>query len=197
MLENPKKEENKLYSYYRFVLAAIPKDEWLIKIDVDHIYEPKILFQSFYIPKTTRDVVIYPRINFIQERSTGKILIQDIGNKGFIEGYDQVLACNQDLDFIERKTSKAAQWIDNKSKQNELYSEQQVLPKNRILYSAPLMQWHFPAEKLRRLDFSQDLELLSLAEFKEHNYYLMDSKIPSFMLEEKQIKSIYSLFNPA
>lgn len=34
-IQNPKSEENKLYSYYNYVASFIPKDEWLIKIDVD------------------------------------------------------------------------------------------------------------------------------------------------------------------
>ncbi|MBC5858425.1 beta-1,4-N-acetylgalactosaminyltransferase, partial [Campylobacter jejuni] len=48
-IENPKSEENKLYSYYNYVASFIPQDEWLIKIDVDHYYDAKKLYKSFYI----------------------------------------------------------------------------------------------------------------------------------------------------
>ena len=192
MLENPKHEQNKLHSYYRFVLQKIPKDEWFIKIDVDHIYNAKILFQTFYIPKTTKHAVVYPRINFIKKEN--RFYIQNNEENGFISGFDQLLLCNRDVDFIERKTSKAAQWIDNKSIENTLYSEQQVLPE-LIYYQAPLMQWHFPSVKQRRLDFAKHLDLITLESFKEHNSHLIDSVIPSFMLNTNLIAEIYKQFN--
>lgn len=50
-IENPQSEENKLYSYYNYVASFIPQGEWLIKIDVDHMYDAKRLYKSFYIPK--------------------------------------------------------------------------------------------------------------------------------------------------
>ncbi|STP10664.1 putative beta-1,4-N-acetylgalactosaminyltransferase [Helicobacter cinaedi] len=46
---NPQSEENKLYMYYAYVLKVVPKYEWLVKIDVDHIYEARKLFKSFYL----------------------------------------------------------------------------------------------------------------------------------------------------
>ena len=194
MLENPKHENNKLHNYYRFVLKAIPKNEWFIKIDVDHIYDAKILFQTFYIPKTAKHAVVYPRINFILNKEYNQIYIQNNGINGFIQGYDQLLVCNRNVDFIERKTSKAAQWIDNAKHENTLYSEQQILPK-LIYHHAPLMQWHFPAIKQRRLDFIKHLDLISLETFKHYNKHLIESRIPSFMLNANFISAIYKQFN--
>lgn len=191
MLENPKHEKNKLHSYYKFVLQAIPKDEWFIKIDVDHIYNAKILFQTFYIPKTIRHAVVYPRINFIKKDDS--FYIQNSGENGFIQGFDQLLVCNRDVDFIERKTSKAAQWIDNTKCENTLYSEQQKLL-DLAYYQAPLMQWHFPAIKQRRLDFTKHLDLITIESFKKRNKHLIDSIIPSFMLNCNLISEIYEEF---
>ncbi len=42
-LENPPNECNKFHNHYNFVLSFIPENEWFIKIDVDHIYEPTLL----------------------------------------------------------------------------------------------------------------------------------------------------------
>ncbi|TLE09671.1 beta-1,4-N-acetylgalactosaminyltransferase [Helicobacter bilis] len=197
MLENPQHEYNKLHCYYRFVLEHIPKDEWLIKIDVDHIYNAKILFQTFYLAQTQKHAIIYPRINFLvrKEQVVYKIYVQNNGVSGFIDGYDQLLVCNRGIDFIERKTSKAAQWIDKDNYENILYSEQQVVPKDIIYIHAPLMQWHFPAIKQRRQDFSKHLDTMTLQTFKKHNKHLISLKIPSFMLEEELIESIYKQFN--
>ena len=57
------------------------------------------------------------------------------------------------------------------------------------------MQWHFPAIKQRRQDFSKHLDTMTLQTFKEHNKHLISLKIPSFMLEEELIESIYKQFN--
>lgn len=192
-LENPKNECNKLHSYYNFVLSFIPDDEWFIKIDVDHIYEPEILEKTFCIPSQKNHAVVYPRINFILQDS--QIFVQNNGKNGFIDGYDQLLVCKRNITFIERKTSKAAQWIDNTSHENILYSEQQVLPKDIQYFHAPVMQWHFPAVKQRRKDFTKHLDLLSLEEFKEKNAYLIDFLIPSCMLEEEVIREQYAKFS--
>lgn len=191
MLENPKHEYNKLHNFYRFVLQKIPKGEWFIKIDVDHIYDCKILFQTFYIPKTTESAVVYPRINFIKKDN--RFFIQNVQN-GFIDGFDQLLVCNINVDFIERKTSKASQWIDAQDSKNTLYSEVQVLPKLKY-YHAPLMQWHFPAIKHRRADFIKHLDLIELETFKQRNKHLIDYRIPKFMLQESTITEIYKQFN--
>lgn len=51
-IQNPKSEENKLYSYYNYVASFIPKDEWLIKIDVDHIYDAKNFIKASIYQKT-------------------------------------------------------------------------------------------------------------------------------------------------
>ncbi|WP_233715909.1 beta-1,4-N-acetylgalactosaminyltransferase [Helicobacter trogontum] len=196
MLENPQHEYNKLHYYYKFVLEHIPKNEWFIKIDVDHIYNAKILFQTFYLPQIQKHAVVYPRINFIvkKEQNLHKIYIQNNGVNGFVDGYDQLLICNKNIDFVERKTSKSAQWIDKSSHANILYSEQQVVPNNIVYINAPLTQWHFPAVKQRRHDFSGHLDIMTLQTFKEYNKHLIGSKIPSCMLEEDLIRSIYDQF---
>ena len=94
--ENPltTPEENKLYSYYNYVASFIPKNEWLIKIDCDHIYDAKRLFQSFYLPRNINEVVSIPRINFhIHE---GEVLIENYTNGYFIDHIDHWLIYNDE-----------------------------------------------------------------------------------------------------
>lgn len=101
---------------------------------------------------------------------------------------------NDGISFVERKTSKSEQWMDKESTERILYSEAQVFPKNVKFYCAPLMQWHFPAVKQRRHDFIEHLDLLELAEFKQLNMHLLDTLIPSYMLQESVIEEIYARF---
>ncbi|WP_172402278.1 beta-1,4-N-acetylgalactosamyltransferase [Helicobacter sp. 13S00401-1] len=52
-----------LYEYYNFALDKIPKDEWLLKIDVDQIYMQDITEESFKLIEYENDIVCYPRVN--------------------------------------------------------------------------------------------------------------------------------------
>lgn len=68
IIKNPPKLENKLYNYYNFVLSFIPKGEWFIKIDVDHIYDAKKLYKSFYLLKSPNDMLALSRMDiFVKE----------------------------------------------------------------------------------------------------------------------------------
>lgn len=192
LLENPPHEHNKLHSYYNFVLSFIPENAWIIKIDVDHIYEPEILHKTLYLPKKANHAVVYPRVNFVVVDS--KIYVQNNGKNGFIQGYDQLLVHKKGVTFAERKTSKAAQWIDNTQHENTLYSERQVIPRDTRYFLAPLMQWHFPALKHRRAGFIEHLDLMSLEEFKVRNQHLLDTIIPRYMLEKEVIRERYERF---
>lgn len=186
-IQNPKGEENKLHSYYNFVLSFIPKEEWFIKIDVDHIYDAKKLFKSFYKITNQNQALAYPRINFLIINE--EIRIQNVGNFGFIKGYDQLLICNKDIYFKQRMTSKQAQWIDSRSTEDTLYSEQQIIPKNIKIKMTHLMQWHFPALKYRRAEYQQELQTISLEEFKAYHKKLFKNKIISKeMLDYSQIQ---------
>lgn len=55
---NPEKECNKFYAYCNYVLSVIPKYQWLVKIDVDHICEASKFFKSFYLIQKPWDMLI-------------------------------------------------------------------------------------------------------------------------------------------
>lgn len=192
-LENPASPQNMLHNYYNFVLDAIPKDEWFIKIDCDHIYDAKMLFKTFYLPRTRKDCVIYPRVNFIVKNR--RIYIQNNGENGFIFGNDQLLLCNNNISFAQRLTSKSAQWLDVGSTAQNLYSEIMIVPKNLRYFHAPLMQWHFPAAKARRAEFIKYLDLISLEDFIAKNTHLLGTKIPPNYLQKEVILALYNKFD--
>ncbi|EAH8684004.1 glycosyltransferase [Campylobacter jejuni] len=192
-LENPKNEENKLYSYYNWAASFIPLDEWFIKIDVDHYYDAKKLYKSFYRIDQENKALCYPRINFII--LNGNIYVQNSGNYGFIGGGDQLLIKRRNSSFIERRVSKKSQWIDPKGLIEELYSEQQVLSQGVKILQAPLLQWHFPALKYRRNDYQQYLDILSLEEFQAfHRKSKEAKKIDFAMLKRPVIEQILKKF---
>lgn len=100
-IHNPKEEKNKLYNYCNFVLSFIPKGEWFIKIDVDHLYNAKKLYKSFYLPKNKWDMVNYTRINLQIVESEVRI-IQNQDKSYLLEIGDQKLCCNNACAFFER-----------------------------------------------------------------------------------------------
>ncbi|WP_366559247.1 beta-1,4-N-acetylgalactosaminyltransferase [Campylobacter sp.] len=185
-MENPQSENNKLHSYYNFALSFIPKGEWFIKIDTDHIYDAKKLYKSFYGVKNDLTAIAYPRINFLIINN--EIYIQNVGDNGFIYGSDQLLIKNKDLIFKERMTSKSSQWIDNESIENILYSESMQIPKNVKIIFFNLMQWHFLALKMRRVEFQKNLAILTLEEFKKIHKTKLNVIIDEKMLELEEIK---------
>ena len=192
-LENPATPKNMLHNYYNFVLEAIPKDEWFIKIDCDHIYDAKMLFKTFYLPKHRRHCVIYPRVNFVIKNH--KIYIQNNGENGFIFGNDQLLLCNNGISFASRLTSKSAQWMDKNSNLQNLHSEMMIVPRNLVYFHAPLMQWHFPALKVRRANFIKHLDLITLETFIAQNAHLLGTKIQQNYLQKEVILNLYNLFD--
>ncbi|EDA0873306.1 acylneuraminate cytidylyltransferase [Campylobacter jejuni] len=190
-IENPQSEENKLHSYYNYVASFIPQDEWLIKIDVDHYYDAKKLYKSFYMA-SKNTAVRFPRINFL---ILDKIVIQNIGECGFIDGGDQLLIQKCNSVFIERMVSKQSQWIDPEKTVKELYSEQQIIPKHIKILQAELLQWHFPALKYHRNDYQKHLDALTLEDFKKIHYrHRKIKKINYTMLDEKVIREILDKF---
>ncbi|MFY4724214.1 beta-1,4-N-acetylgalactosaminyltransferase [Campylobacter jejuni] len=192
-IENPQSEENKLHSYYNYIASFIPDDEWFIKIDVDHYYDAKKLYKSFYMA-SKNTAVRFPRINFLIFNN--EIFVQNIGKNGFIDGGDQLLIQKCNSVFIERMVSKQSQWIDSNQVAKELYSEEQVIPKNIKILQAELLQWHFPALKYRRNDYQKYLDILTLENFKKIHYkHRKKKKIDYAMLDKKAIYEILSKFN--
>lgn len=52
----------KLTRYYNWTLSLMPRNEWLVKIDADQIYDSEKLKAAFRMVRTTKDVIILPRI---------------------------------------------------------------------------------------------------------------------------------------
>lgn len=192
-LENPASTQNMLHTYYNFALQAIPKNEWFIKIDCDHIYDAKMLYKTFYLIESSNDFIVYPRINFIIKNN--HIFIQNNDKYGYLTGEDQLLICNNGISFIPFKSSKSAQWLDINDTKENLVREMIDFRRNLRAIFAPLMQWHFPAIKERRVDFIKHLDLLTLQDFIELNRDLIGKKIPHFYVDKDVILGLFHSFD--
>lgn len=88
-------EEKKLHSYYNYVLSKIPKNEWIMKVDCDHVYDAEKILKVFFIPKNKKDCVILSRLNLHYDN--GKIYC--LGNPPLSEVKDHWIIYNDDLKF--------------------------------------------------------------------------------------------------
>ena len=127
---------------------AIPKNQWLIKIDTDQIYEPKKLYKSLYLAQNPLDVVSIPRLDFIKKDD--QILIR-ADQKKIIGPIDHWLIFNDGLCFIE--------WIPEEKTDNCLScASYEILRfhKPYKIFHSELSSWHFPFNKKARQHYVQN-----------------------------------------
>lgn len=107
----------------------------MIKIDCDHIYDAKKLFNMFYLVKSDYDVVSIPRINFI---------IKD--NEVYIETYNEKLVLRDVVDhwLIKNTNLNFEDFICNR------FIEILKLTKNHKIIRTELNNYHFPYIKAQR-----------------------------------------------
>lgn len=202
-IQNPKKEKNKLYYYYNWVLSFIPKGEWFIKIDVDQIYDAQKLYKSFYIPKNENDVVSIARMDFAVIKEQVYIIPKPTSKTLFIDEADHWLIKNENLCFREALVKgDSHNWneIDPAkiSKYNNLKSyEAIIINKPHItFYKTQLTNYHFPFVKKDRVIYKTKKNWIKLEKYIDKNLdNLIGIKIdPSFLKKEKIIQ-IYKTFN--
>ncbi len=194
-IENPQSEENKLYTYYNWVASFIPQGEWLIKIDVDHIYDAKKLYKSFYIPRKDNDVVSIARLNIAICNNEVYIVPHY-----YIDVVDHWLVKNTRLQWLEALILKnnLFSWKEIPQKERYKYknlSSYEVLKlKKHTIYHTELTNYHFPFMKKHRNLQKKD-DWIKLEDFINQSLSLIDSKIDPAMLDKQKILSIYNGFN--
>ncbi|WP_120946178.1 beta-1,4-N-acetylgalactosamyltransferase [Helicobacter labacensis] len=177
--KDPQDFHHQFYHYCNYVLSFIPKNQWVLKIDADHIYDAKKLYKSFYSIEHARQVVVYSRINL----NIDKVGIQKCHNYGLVDDLgDHWLFCNHKTRFVE--------WCA----QNR--SLEILKPKTLAHYTnePELVSWHFPFVKKERAHIADSLEWISLEDFKTHHAKLLGNKIDPNMLDEKRILEICAQF---
>ncbi|MCV3396130.1 hypothetical protein L8V93_08325, partial [Campylobacter lari] len=178
-IENPQSEENKLYSYYNYVASFIPQGEWLIKIDMEHIYDAKRLYKSFYMPQKDNDIVSIARINFIvKDRQV--FLIQAPNGDFFRDVTDHWLVKNVNLCWEPYLTT------DNR------LIEILRLPTSNVL-RVKLNNYHFPYVKDWRM-VGCKFVFIKLEDFIEKHYKAYKENIDIEMLDKNRILKIHDRF---
>lgn len=151
------KKENRLDSFYNAVLEKIPQNEWLIKIDCDHIYDTEKLKKIMYLPKSNKDVISFSRFNLHYSDNKLYVLKDDY----IRDPVDHWLVYNNNLlfNFISgEKNGKFYAWeqlnLREKRKKNEIK-----------IYFTNLFNWHFPFIKN-----SRNIEKSKLIEFENFKF---------------------------
>ncbi len=189
-IQNPKSEENKFATYCNFALSFIPKNEWLVNIDCDQIYDAKKLYKSFYLPKNKFEVVQYDRINIIVENNEVRIAKYE-GYENCIDDFllhycDHRLLCNFDCEFVPYFCET-----------NATLQEGLIFGKRRNIF-AELNTWHFPFLKESRV-FNHDMtrkngvNAFTLDEIRQSP--LVGTRIDPALLDKDKILAIYDSFD--
>ena len=171
------KIENRLDSFYNAVLEKIPQNEWLIKIDCDHIYDTEKLKKILYLPKSKKDVISFSRFNLHYFNKKLYVLKGDY----IRDPVDHWLIYNNNL-FFTFKSGK---------KNGEFYAWEQLdlkekRRKNEInIYFTNLFNWHFPFIKnSRNIEKSK---LIKFEEFKFKWWEILIYHISKDMCDEEKI----------
>lgn len=186
-----------LAEYYNYVLSFIPKNEWLIKIDCDHVYNAEKLKKLFYLPKTENDIVIISRLDLHYFKGA----IYTITKNPLVELKDHFLLKNKNLEFkmtsweFERNGKKYFANMEGLYKNGKNLVSSSMEKEVNFIYTE-LTNWHFPLIKNWRYgieDIFEDKELILLSEYKK--IAPINTKIDINMLDENKIMEICKNFN--
>lgn len=178
---NDGEDEKKLPAYYNAVLEKIPKGEWLIKIDCDHVYDAEKLKKLFSLIKHPNDCVIISKLNLHYD---GKNLFA-LKKGTFNEVKDHWIIKNEKLNFILAK-----EYYRDEQGNEKMNACEGLEVKSRNLIFSDLTNWHFPFIKNSR-NIEKE-KLISLDEFKK---IYTKNKITEDMLDENRILEICKKFN--
>lgn len=209
-IHNPKAKENKLYHYCNFVLSFIPKGEWFIKIDVDHLYDAKRLYKSFYLCREN-DILALSRIDCLVKDKRVHILNSSRGF--YMRAGDQTMR-KVDRYFYERivplDTSLQLKHHDSLIIGNPTAQQQTIMQKGYLSYEgkkdspyrkvcrSELCHYHFPCIKKERMGeeyLSKRGGTILLQDFVKNKDCPIDTEIDPKMLDEQYILSLYSRFD--
>ena len=168
--------KNKLHSYYNAAFRLIPKNQWVIKIDCDHVYITEKLKKTFYLPQNENDCVAYSRLNL--HIHNGKVYVLD---EPFVEPMDHWLVFNSDMKFRITKG-----YLNNKFFAYEI----PTIYQRNIIYTE-LTNYHFPFMKKHR---PYEGDAFDLMPFNAYKKIAPLNRIDQKLLDEEKIIKIYEKF---
>ncbi|HEF9825310.1 TPA: hypothetical protein SB202_001833, partial [Campylobacter coli] len=203
-LQNPKEEKNKLYMYYNYVLSFIPQNEWLIKIDVDHVYDAKKLYKMFYLPENSNEFVLNSRIN-IDVIDDEVYIIPHSKNGYWVMGTDHWLVNNKNLLF-DQGGSHNGKWVYSHSHGCNYITKncgkicEGLHIKNHFdskkFYSTELNNYHFFNTNKQKRNYKRSDHWITIDRYLETNpENLIGVKIDRLFLNKENILKQYKAFN--
>lgn len=187
-------EEKKLHSYYNYVLSHIPKGEWIIKIDCDHIYDKEKLKKIMYLPKKDSDCLILARLDLHYVKGE----LYTITKQPLVEMRDHFLIKNEGLEFkkvlldIEVEGKKYLTACEGLYKDGIELNSRKIQGKLNFIYPE-LTNYHFPMIKKWRQSGLEGREYL--CNFEEYKKRAPQNKIDMVLLEKEKIINICKKFN--
>ncbi len=210
IFQSPVKEENKFYTYYNHIVSYIPNDEWFIKIDVDHIYDAKKLYKSFYLLKQN-DILALSRIDCLIENDRVYLINS---SKGFyMRAGDQTMRKVDRYNYeriVPLDTSLQLKYHDSLIIGNPTTQQKAIMQKGYLSYEgkkdspyrkvcrSELCHYHFPAVKASRIReeyLSKRGGAILLQDFIKNKDCPINTEIDSEMLNERHILALYSRFD--
>lgn len=171
------KKENRLDSFYNAVLQQIPQNEWLIKIDCDHIYDTEKLRKIMYLPRNKKEVISFSRFDLHYENSKLYVLKDNY----IKDPVDHWLLNNNNIFFHFKsgeKNGKFYAWEQINLKEKEKRKEVKI-------YHTELFNWHFPFIKDSRTIDKRNL--VDFDSFKFKNWEIFLYKISKEMYDKERI----------
>lgn len=172
-------EEKKLPAYYNYVLSKIPKGEWLMKVDVDHLYDAEKLKKVFHLLKKPSDCVILSRLD-----------LHYLDGKLYTFKDSETIKAPLDMWIINNHNLKFKIYRGY-SKNGEFLGYETLRVKDRNLMFTQLTNLHFPCIKKDR--FVDDLSKLEPFEKFKKNF--SGWEITPDMLDEERILNGCKKFN--
>lgn len=195
--KNLKSEKKDLAEYYNYVLSFIPENEWIIKIDCDHVYDAEKLKKIFYLPKKENDIVVLSRLDLHYCNEN----IYTITRNPLIELKDNFFLKKKNLKFkmvsweFERNNKKYFANVEALYRNGQNLTSSEIEKNVNFIYSE-LTNWHFPLIKNWRngiKDILEDKEFILLSEYKK--LAPIKTRVDIKMLDENKIKKICENFN--
>ncbi|MDR2526741.1 MAG: hypothetical protein LBC92_02600 [Rickettsiales bacterium] len=182
-------KNQKMTQYSNFALDFIPKNEWVMKIDVDQIYDSDKIRQNINLISDNNDCVIPTRL---QSHYDGENLYI-LKNKPFLDDADHWILLNKYLEFTDCNPK-------DERKDYESSCENLSNTGRRHIYGE-ISSYHFPFMKKNRNevdynnlmlfdDFIKDKEQI-LSTLKKRKTFILDDK----MLDKNYIMNIVEKFH--
>ena len=179
---NPQTQESRLYHYYNFALAQIPKGEWLVKIDCDHIYDAKRLYKSFYLPRHRFEAVLIARLDVLVKAR--QVRVGGTLSDFLMPGADHWLIYNRGLSFEElflpHDKSTSYEFLRAKPRRLDIHTQ--------------LNNYHFPQIKASRAVANEARFANALPLDEVRKSPLVGTRIDPALLDEAKILEIYDSF---